>query len=123
MLVCEEPSHAGLVHGTIAGGENKPFSGIFLYLAHVHHGQSLRSLARATGLNPSTILRRVRKIEDQRDDPLIDDLLNSLPSKQHNLPKQIMEGFNMVTDLKKKQKSNVLSKQEQSVLRLSLIHI
>ncbi len=46
---------------------------IGLYVAHVHEGRSLRSLARETGLNPSTVMRRVRKIEDRRDDPLVDD--------------------------------------------------
>ena len=49
-----------------------------LYAEHVLNGRSLRSLARETGLSPSTVLRRVRKIEDRRDDPLIDDFFGNL---------------------------------------------
>jgi hypothetical protein len=48
------------------------------YLAHVTAGQSLRLIARAEGLVPSTICRRVRRIESRRDDPLIDEALDAL---------------------------------------------
>lgn len=46
-----------------------------LYLRHVEAGQSIREIARAEGCHPSTILRRVRRIEARRDDPLIDEAL------------------------------------------------
>jgi hypothetical protein len=48
------------------------------YLAHVAAGQSLRAIAKANGTAPSTICRRVRRIEALRDDPLIDEALDAL---------------------------------------------
>ncbi len=48
------------------------------YLAHTEDGQSIRALARANECHPSTILRQIRKFENRRDDPLIDDALRAL---------------------------------------------
>ncbi len=48
---------------------------IRLYLDHVEGGQSIRALAREAGVHASTILRRVRKTESRRDDPLVDKVL------------------------------------------------
>ncbi|MEM9371774.1 MAG: DUF6456 domain-containing protein [Pseudomonadota bacterium] len=49
-----------------------------LYLAHTGEGHSLRSLAEAAGTHPSTVMRAVRRVEEKRDDPLIDQLLDDL---------------------------------------------
>lgn len=49
-----------------------------LYLAHTGEGVSLRSLAEASGTHPSTVMRAVRRVEDKRDDPLVDRLLEDL---------------------------------------------
>lgn len=43
-----------------------------LYLRHVEGGESIRALARETGCHASTILRRIRRFENRRDDPLVD---------------------------------------------------
>ncbi|WP_299360358.1 DUF6456 domain-containing protein [uncultured Paracoccus sp.] len=43
-----------------------------LYLRHVDSGESIRAIARDTGCHPSTILRRIRRFEQRRDDPLVD---------------------------------------------------
>ncbi len=43
-----------------------------VYLAHVEAGRSIRSLAREAGCHASTILRKVRRFEAKRDDPLVD---------------------------------------------------
>ena len=51
------------------------------YLAHTEDGLSIRALARATEVHPSTILRQVRRFEGRRDDPLIDAALKSLSSQ------------------------------------------
>ena len=48
------------------------------YLAHTERGASIRALARANNCHPSTILRQVRRYEQRRDDPLIDDALRAL---------------------------------------------
>ena len=43
-----------------------------LYRRHVEDGQTLREVAREAGIrHASTVLRRVRRIEARRDDPLI----------------------------------------------------
>ena len=52
--------------------------GVSHYLAHTVGGQSIRSLARASGMHASTILRQVRRIEQRRDDPLVDLALKRL---------------------------------------------
>ncbi|MEC9434340.1 MAG: DUF6456 domain-containing protein [Pseudomonadota bacterium] len=49
-----------------------------LYLAHVALGEPLRRLAAASGRHPSTVLRAVRRVEQRRDDPLLDDLLTRI---------------------------------------------
>ncbi|WP_347139936.1 DUF6456 domain-containing protein [Paracoccus sp. SSK6] len=46
-----------------------------LYLRHVEGGQSIRALARSEGCHASTILRRIRRFEARRDDPLVDGAL------------------------------------------------
>lgn len=43
-----------------------------LYLRHVEGGESIRSLARELGCHASTIMRRIRRFEARRDDPLVD---------------------------------------------------
>lgn len=48
------------------------------YLAHTADGLSLRQIARGSGQAPSTICRRVRRMEARRDDPLIDEALSCL---------------------------------------------
>ena len=39
-------------------------------------------------MHPSTVLRRVRKIEAKRDDPLLDDILTRIGQKNHILKTQ-----------------------------------
>ena len=51
-----------------------------LYLSHTEGGQSLRSLARSEGCHASTLLRMVRRFENRRDDPLVDEVLTRLGS-------------------------------------------
>lgn len=48
------------------------------YLDHTEEGTSLRALARREGLHASTILRQVRRFENRRDDPLLDEALTVL---------------------------------------------
>jgi len=49
-----------------------------LYLAHVEGEAPLRRLAEASGLAPSSVHRAVRRIENLRDDPLIDTAFDAL---------------------------------------------
>jgi predicted DNA-binding protein (UPF0251 family) len=45
------------------------------YLAHIEAGLPIRALARHAGCHASTILRQIRKIENRRDDFLVDEAL------------------------------------------------
>jgi lambda repressor-like predicted transcriptional regulator len=48
------------------------------YLDHTEEGTSFRALARREGLHASTILRQVRRYENRRDDPLMDEALAAM---------------------------------------------
>lgn len=48
------------------------------YLAHTEAGQPIRDLARHCGVHASTVLRQIRKVEQRRDDPLVDAVLSAL---------------------------------------------
>jgi hypothetical protein len=48
------------------------------YLAHTCGGHAIRAIARARGCHASTILRQVRKVEAWRDDPLVDEALETM---------------------------------------------
>ncbi|PZQ99618.1 MAG: helix-turn-helix domain containing protein [Cereibacter sphaeroides] len=49
-----------------------------LYLHHTEDGLSLRALARRKGCAASTVMRQVRRYENRRDDPLVDEALAAL---------------------------------------------
>ena len=49
-----------------------------LYLDHTEEGLSLRALARRDGCHASTVMRVVRRYENRRDDPLLDEALSAL---------------------------------------------
>lgn len=51
---------------------------VHAYLIHTQEGTSIRKLAREFGCEPSTISRRIRRIENRRDDVLVDIALNRL---------------------------------------------
>ncbi|MGR3504800.1 MAG: DUF6456 domain-containing protein [Paracoccaceae bacterium] len=48
------------------------------YLAHTAAGQPIRALARRAGCHASTVLRQIRKLENRRDDLLVDEALHHL---------------------------------------------
>ncbi len=48
------------------------------YLAHTEKGHSIRSLARSSGCHASTVLRQIRRLENLRDDFLVDEALRGL---------------------------------------------
>lgn len=56
------------------------------YLAHTERGCTIRELARRQSCHPSTILRQVRRFEQRRDDPLIDDALTALSLAAQKTP-------------------------------------
>ncbi|MGF1553647.1 MAG: DUF6456 domain-containing protein [Paracoccaceae bacterium] len=62
-----------------------------IYLAHTGHGHSLRRIAAAVGQNPSTILRTVRRVEERRDDPLLDGLIARLEAEACDVAEALPE--------------------------------
>lgn len=56
------------------------------YIDHVENGIPLRNIARRDGVHPSTVLRRIRKIEARREDPLLDDILSRISEQSHTNP-------------------------------------
>ncbi len=48
------------------------------YLLHTETGVSIRALARGEGCHASTVLRQVRRVENRREDPLVDEALRRL---------------------------------------------
>jgi DNA-directed RNA polymerase specialized sigma24 family protein len=48
------------------------------YVFHIELGRSIREIARETGYHASTVLRRVRRCENRRDDPLVDGAFDRL---------------------------------------------
>ena len=53
------------------------------YVIHTGQGRSLRDIARETGCHASTVLRRVRRCESRRDDPLVDGAFDRLSAARH----------------------------------------
>ncbi|MDX1781384.1 MAG: DUF6456 domain-containing protein [Thalassovita sp.] len=49
-----------------------------LYLAHTELGLSMRRLAKRAGCHASTVMRQIRKLENRRDDRLVDEALKRL---------------------------------------------
>ncbi|MCK4712821.1 MAG: helix-turn-helix domain-containing protein, partial [Marinosulfonomonas sp.] len=48
------------------------------YLRHTKQGLSIRAVARDAGCHASTVLRQIRRFENRRDDPLVDEALREL---------------------------------------------
>ncbi|TVP73803.1 MAG: helix-turn-helix domain containing protein [Rhodobacteraceae bacterium] len=61
--------------------------GARLYLSHVAAGKSLRAVARDYGCHASTVMRQVRRFENLRDDPLVDNALRKLDQALRAPPK------------------------------------
>jgi hypothetical protein len=59
-----------------------------VYLAHTERGESLENLAEVTGTHPTTVMRRVRRVEAMRDDPLINTMLSEIEGKGDQVEKK-----------------------------------
>ncbi|MGR3491930.1 MAG: DUF6456 domain-containing protein [Shimia sp.] len=67
------------------------------YLLHTEMGVSIRAIARQEGTYPSTILRQIRRVEQRRDDVLVDGALrrHGLHLTRRPLPEHPPEGAKM----------------------------
>jgi len=107
---------------------NKAQFGVFLrnmgpnhsvrnYLCHVEQGVSIRALAKRTGVHPSTISRRVRKIEAKREDPLVDDVLRKVSRHYFNRDVESRALMTKQMDTKAKDTPVNLDKDAMRILR------
>ncbi len=93
------------------------------YVVHTEYGRSIRAIARETGCHASTILRRVRRCENRRDDPLVDsafDRLRALGAKRFPAPVNNQDSRTMTAQLKAQfsiEKRDALSRSALRVLR------
>jgi hypothetical protein len=62
------------------------------YLHHTEAGRSIRDLARGAGCHPSTVMRQIRRVENRRDDPLVDAALRRLAAAHFRSRAQGREG-------------------------------
>lgn len=58
-------------------------TGVLNYVLHTELGLSIRQIARMNACHASTVLRQVRKLENRRDDPLMDSALISVAALVH----------------------------------------
>lgn len=65
---------------------------VVAYLIHTRDGIPIRRLAKSFGCEPSTISRRIRRIENRRDDVLVDNALIRLESL-NEAPRGATRGF------------------------------
>lgn len=89
-----------------------------LYLDHTGEGIPIRELARREGTHASTIMRRVRRCELRRDDPLVDEALQMLCDESHDCPKE--ESSQMTVNFRQKNtpiNESMLHAEAQRVLR------
>lgn len=56
------------------------------YVFHTEMGQPIRMLARAQACHASTIMRQIRKVEQRRDDPLVDGAIKALAEETSSAP-------------------------------------
>lgn len=68
------------------------------YVRHVEQGLSLRQLAQQSGCHPSTVLRQVRRLENRRDDPLVDSALRLLGQSARPKAPAIWKGDDMAAE-------------------------
>ncbi|HBQ35968.1 MAG TPA: helix-turn-helix domain containing protein [Rhodobacteraceae bacterium] len=59
------------------------------YLRHTVQGLSIRAVAREADCHASTVLRQIRRFENLRDDPLVDEALRKLGQQHFSPPKKI----------------------------------
>ena len=69
------------------------------YLAHTEAGHPIRDLARQCGVHASTVLRQIRKVEQRRDDPLVDAVIAALAETKRSDPLDVNQDMPRIADL------------------------
>jgi transposase-like protein len=76
-----------------------------MYLRHTEDGLSIREIARTEGCHASTVLRRVRRMENRRDDPLFDEAMDRLGRARRAITTQATH----TTDTKPNEEDRLMS--------------
>ncbi len=90
------------------------------YLLHTETGLSIRAVARVAGCHASTVLRQIRRYENRRDDPLIDQALRRLGvhfAAQTDDPKDLAYMPSVRQSRPATKEDHVLTKEARRVLR------
>ena len=92
------------------------------YLLHTKQGLSIRAVARNAGCHASTVLRQIRRFENRRDDPLVDEALRELghqhfPSQQQPTEKDKPIMSAPIRHAKMKTDDATLSREGRRILR------
>lgn len=89
------------------------------YLAHVERRTGIRALAEKLDLHPSTVSRRIAKVEQLRDDPAIDAFLSraSVPGTHEHELLQGPQNMNIAQHSATKTSSGVPDSEELRALR------
>lgn len=82
------------------------------YLAHTEAGLPIRMLARRAGCHASTVLRQIRRLENRRDDILVDEALRRLgqlhfPQAAKQAPPHTPASGAMVRPMRKQKQKDV----------------
>lgn len=87
------------------------------YLAHTEGGCAIRALARQSGCHASTVLRQIRRLENRRDDTLVDEALRHLGRRLFpgGQPHSDKEGDLMNAHVSNRQTPDELPKQAEIV--------
>lgn len=90
-----------------------------LYLDHTEEGLSLRAIARRDGCHASTVMRVVRRYENRRDDPLLDEALSALArgAKGERETSSRKDDSTMSAALRPQPQSRTLSVDEPTIQR------
>ena len=85
-----------------------------IYLAHVERGSSIREIARGQGRHASTVLRQIRRFENRRDDPLVDEALAELGRAR---PRGAQPGSEAIMTLSEIVDDETLTREGRRILR------
>lgn len=80
-----------------------PNEDIEIYVSHVAMRQSIRSIARQRSFHPSTVLRKIRKIEARREDPLFDQAIDDFAKSFFGQNQRNRKGLETLQSLKAKE--------------------
>jgi len=87
------------------------------YVVHTRDGVSIRGVAKHAGCAASTVLRQIRRIENRRDDLLLDEALEALTVPQNGPKSQETPPMNAFSRPLQKTGTEILEREARRILR------